>query len=264
MRGKSAREILAFLLAAGLMLSGMDGMGSQAMAAGKKATVKLNKTKISIKKGKKTTLKIVAKNVKKIVSAKWSSKDKKVATVSGKGKVTGKKAGKSTTITCKVKYQAKNSKKTKTKKLTCKVTIKKDAAQPSQTAQPTQPAQTAKPVQPTGSPKPSSTADPSQAAGGKALAPQIMRENQIQQNPYLSAEESMIHNDIYNSDVRKRLCLSVLIRRLWNPRRATALLRQRHFSMTIMAMRYLPTARLWRAGAFSLAESPSGIWTAAI
>lgn len=204
MTGKRARAILACLLAAGLMFSGMDGMAMYAMAAGKKPAVKLNKTKISIKKGKKATLKIVTKNVKKIVSAKWSSKDKKVATVSGKGKVTGKKAGKSTTITCKVKYQAKNSKKTKSKKLTCKVAIKKDAAKPSQTSQPAQPAQTANPVQPTGSPQPSPTADPSQAAGGKALAPQIMRENQIQQNPYLSAEESMIHNDIYNSDVTEK------------------------------------------------------------
>lgn len=34
--------------------------------------------------------------------------------------------------------------------------------------------------------------------------PEIMRENQIQQNPYLSDGEAMIHNDIYNSDVTEK------------------------------------------------------------
>ena len=53
---------------------------------------KLNKSQISLKKGKKVTLKVVTKNVKKIVSVKWSSKNKKTATVSSKGKVTAKKA----------------------------------------------------------------------------------------------------------------------------------------------------------------------------
>ncbi len=201
MRERTAKRILAFLLAASLPLSGMGGMAARGEAAGKKVTVKLNKTHITVKKGKKATLKIIKKNVKKIVSVKWSSKNKKIATVSSKGKVKGIKAGKSTVITCKVKYRAGSSKKVKTKKLQCKVKVKKDSAQPAQSAQPTQ---SAKPVQPTQSPQPTPTADPSQEAGGRALVPEIMRENRVRQNPYLSAEESMIHNDIYNSDVTEK------------------------------------------------------------
>ena len=81
-----------------------------------------------MKKGKKVTLKIVKKNIKKIVSAKWSSKNNKIATVSSKGKVTGKKAGKSTSIYCKVKYKTRGSKKVKSKKLVCKVKVKKDSS----------------------------------------------------------------------------------------------------------------------------------------
>lgn len=71
--------------------------------------VKLNKTKATIYVGKTVNLKL--KNNKKKV--KWSSSKKKVATVSKKGKVKGKKAGK-TTITAKVGK----------KKYKCKVTVK--------------------------------------------------------------------------------------------------------------------------------------------
>lgn len=198
MREKKTRIILAMILAVGLILSGVDGTAVPAEAAGKKVTVKLNKTQVSVKKGKKATLKIVTKNIKKIVSAKWSSQNKKIATVSGKGKVTGKKAGKSTKITCKVKYKVKGSEKVKSKKLVCKVKVKKTPTQPTPPVQPTQPAQ---PTQPS---RPSPTASPSHAADDSALVPEIMKENQVEQNPYLSAEESMIHNDIYNSDVTEK------------------------------------------------------------
>lgn len=211
---KKSKIVLAVLLAAGLSLSGMDGMTVHTEAAGKKVTVKLNKSQVSLKKGQKVTLKLVTKNVKKTVSVKWSSKDKKIATVSSKGKITAKKSGKSTVINCKVKYKTKDSEKVKTKKLTCKVKVKKDAAKPAQSSQPaqttkpaqsSQPAQTTKPVQssqPTQSSQPSPTAGSSQVS--TALVPEMMKENQVQQNPYLSAEESMIHNDIYNSDVTEK------------------------------------------------------------
>ena len=216
MNNQKSKMVLAVLLATGLSLSGMDGMVVHTEAASKKVTLKLNKTQVSLKKGKKVTLKLVTKNVKKIVSVKWSSKNKKIATVSGnstagsKGRVTAKKAGKSTVITCKVKYKTADSKKVKSKKLQCKVSVKKDATKPAQTAKPiqtTQPVQTTQPLptadssaQPT---QPGPTADPSQAAS-TALVPQIMPGTQVQQNPYLSAEESMIHNDIYNSDVTEK------------------------------------------------------------
>lgn len=67
--------------------------------------VKLNKVKVTLRVGKTVTLKL--KNNKKKV--KWSSSNKKIATVTQKGKVKAKKAGKAT-ITAKVgkkKYKCK-------------------------------------------------------------------------------------------------------------------------------------------------------------
>lgn len=136
MREKKVKIVLAFLLTVGLTLSGMDSMPVRAEATRKKVTVKLNKTQVSVEKGKKVTLEIVTKNVGKIVSKKWSSENKKIATVSSKGKVTGKKAGKSTVIHCKVKYKAKGSEKVQSKKLKCKVKVKKESSQPSTSSQP--------------------------------------------------------------------------------------------------------------------------------
>lgn len=191
MREKRFRIVTAFLVAAGLMLSGVGPTDVHTEAASKKAVVKLNKTQVSVKKGKTVKLKIVTKNVKKIVSAKWSSKNKKIATVSSKGKVKGIKDGKSTTITCNVKYKAGKSSKAKTKKLTCKVKVKKASTTSAKPTPSSKPSPTV---------KPSTTAEPSPVAES-ALAPEMMEKNQVRQNPYLSSEESMIHNDIYNSDV---------------------------------------------------------------
>ena len=73
-----------------------------------KKTVKLNKSKLTVQTGKTTKLKL--QNTKKKV--KWSSKNKKVATVNSKGVVKGIAVGK-TTIT------AKSGKK----KYSCKVTV---------------------------------------------------------------------------------------------------------------------------------------------
>ena len=71
--------------------------------------VKINKTKATVYVGKTTTLKV--SGTKKTV--KWTTSNKKVATVSSKGKVTAKKAG-SATITAKVSG----------KSYKCKVTVK--------------------------------------------------------------------------------------------------------------------------------------------
>ena len=76
--------------------------------AAKKKTPKLNKSKLTLTVGKTAKLKV--KNTKKKI--KWSSSKKSVATVTKKGKVKAKKAGK-TTITAKVGK----------KKLKCKVTV---------------------------------------------------------------------------------------------------------------------------------------------
>jgi len=61
------------------------------------AKVKINKKKATIQVGKTVQLKVTGTKSK----AKWSSNKKKVATVNGKGKVTGKSAGKAI-ITAKV------------------------------------------------------------------------------------------------------------------------------------------------------------------
>lgn len=78
------------------------------MSTDAKKVVKLNKSKLTLQTGKTSKLKL--KNTKKKV--KWSSKNKKVATVSSKGVVKAISVGK-TTIT------AKSGKK----KYSCKVTV---------------------------------------------------------------------------------------------------------------------------------------------
>ena len=80
------------------------------------ASMKLSSTKVTIVKGKQKKLSV--KNLPSTSTVKWSTSDKKVATVSSKGTVTAKKAGKATitaTITAKSGKQS---------KLTCKVTVK--------------------------------------------------------------------------------------------------------------------------------------------
>ena len=78
--------------------------------------VKLNKTKATVYVGKSVQLK-VNNNKKKV---KWFTSNKKVAIVSKKGKVKGKKVGKAT-ITAKIGK----------KKYKCKITVKKKVVKPS-------------------------------------------------------------------------------------------------------------------------------------
>ncbi|BBF44079.1 cell surface protein [Lachnospiraceae bacterium KM106-2] len=96
-------------------------MGVTVSAASK---VKLNKKKVTIVKGKKYKLKLQHAKAAKV---KWSTKNKKVATVSKKGVVTAKKKGSTNII---AKYGK--------KKYTCKVTVKN----PKKTPTPVTPAPT--------------------------------------------------------------------------------------------------------------------------
>lgn len=108
----SCKKRIAILIALVLMIGGIQFTSTQSLAA----KVKLNKKSISLQVGK--TYKLKVKGTKK--KAKWSSNKKKVATVSKKGVVKGKKAGK-----------AKITAKVGKKKYVCKVTVKKTSGKTS-------------------------------------------------------------------------------------------------------------------------------------
>lgn len=96
----------------GALLLGVILVFSTGINAEAKSKPKLSSKKITINVGQKKKLKV--KNFKKKKKIKWSSKNKAIATVNKKGKVVGKKKGKTTII-------AKAGKK----KLKCKVVVKK-------------------------------------------------------------------------------------------------------------------------------------------
>lgn len=100
---KHLKRISCTVIALSMVVAMVGSTTSQA-----KKVPKLTKSSISINVGKSATIKV--KNNKKKV--KWSSSKKKVATVTKKGKVTGKSAG-TATITAKIGK----------KKLKCKVTV---------------------------------------------------------------------------------------------------------------------------------------------
>ena len=102
---KIGKRLVSFLLVFLMMFS-------LAIPASAATTIKLNKTSTTIYVGSSTTLKVTG-TTKKVT---WSTSKKSVATVSSKGKVTGKKAG---TATIKAKVAGKT--------LSCKVTVKKVA-----------------------------------------------------------------------------------------------------------------------------------------
>lgn len=120
---KRKTKLLAFLLAIILVVSNTP------ITAEAATSVKLSKSSVTLKitkSGKKTTygtstIKIKKSKGIKIQKTTYKSANKKIATVSKKGKVTAKKKG-STKITITVKY--KKGKKTYTKKLTYKVKVK--------------------------------------------------------------------------------------------------------------------------------------------
>ncbi len=116
--GKSGKKIISWILVA-LMLCTSVPVSTNAAAK-----VKLNKTSVKLKVGKKIKLKL--KNNKKKV--KWSSANKKIATVSKTGLVKAKKKGKTKIIA-----------KVKKKKYVCKVTVQANK-KTSNKVNPTQPA----------------------------------------------------------------------------------------------------------------------------
>ena len=110
--GKKGKVILSVVMSGALILSG-TGIKADAKA---KSSVSLNKTKISLKRGKKYTLKIKKRGVKKIRSIRYTTSKKKVATVSKKGVIRAKASGRAV-IKVKVKYIPKGKKKAVTKTL---------------------------------------------------------------------------------------------------------------------------------------------------
>ena len=117
---KSKHKIILSILTLCLALVCTFCMPNQASAA----KIKLSKKSVTITKGKSVTLKL--KGTKK--KPKWSTSNKKIATVSKKGKVVGKKAG-----------NAKITAKLGKKKYVCKVKVTKAKPQsnPEPVPQPT-------------------------------------------------------------------------------------------------------------------------------
>ncbi|MDO4168087.1 MAG: Ig-like domain-containing protein, partial [Eubacteriales bacterium] len=99
---REGKKIMCWMLVALLLCTSIPVSTNAA------AKVKLNKTSVKLKVGKKIKLKL--KNNKKKV--KWSSANKKIATVSKAGLVKAKKKGKTKIIA-----------KVKKKKYVCKVTV---------------------------------------------------------------------------------------------------------------------------------------------
>ncbi len=153
---KSAKKAVAVLLAFAMVATTLV-TGANASAAKKKKAKKpkLSVSKLTVYKGSTKTVTIKNVKAKKLKSVKWSTKNKKVATVKKssrtKAKIKGIKAGKTTTITCKFKV----GKKKYTKKV--KVTVKKK-----KTPTPTPVNPTPVPVNPTpvpATPTPGGTTD---------------------------------------------------------------------------------------------------------
>lgn len=108
---KVVKRMLAVIVIAAVMVTALPNIVKA------KTKPVLNKKKVTLtitntKKNPKITLKVRGVSKKIAKKAKWTTSNKKVATVK-KGKVTAKKAGKAT-ITCKVQNR----------RLTCKITVK--------------------------------------------------------------------------------------------------------------------------------------------
>ena len=109
---KKKNTLLSLMIALSVIISSLSFPGSTAFAARKK--IKLNKSTLSLYVKKTYTLKLSGVSAKKKSKIKWSSSNKKIATVNKKGKITAKKNGK-----CNI--YAKYGKK----KYKCKLTVKK-------------------------------------------------------------------------------------------------------------------------------------------
>lgn len=142
---RKTSKFLSMFMSIVLILTMLTGMNTNAAVKNK-----LNKTKVTIRVGQTVKLK-VKKNKKKV---KWSSKNKKVATVTKKGKVKGKKEGK-TYIIAKVgkkKYRCRIIVKKKKSVKPVETTKSVETTKPDETTKPNVPEQTTKPEVPTTEP----------------------------------------------------------------------------------------------------------------
>ena len=138
MKSSFKNKLFALVMAGAMVITGANTsllVNANTASAANKVTLKLSATSKTLDEGKSFTLKLTKKNVKKVVSTKWTTSKKAVATVSAKGKVSAKKQG-TATIKCKVTYLAKGKSKKQNKTLNCKVTVKK-AGQSEATPAPT-------------------------------------------------------------------------------------------------------------------------------
>ncbi len=129
---KQIKKVLAVLLTLALMITMMPSVQTNVQAKGK---MKLNKKKVTLYVGKKVKLKVKNKTVKKKV--KWKSTNKRVATVTKKGRVKAKKPGRATIIA-----------KVGKKKLKCRVVVKKKKVPVTTKSVVTKPNATTKPSTP--------------------------------------------------------------------------------------------------------------------
>ncbi len=119
MKRRLLKSLCAFVLLSALLLTS-NGLSEVASAAKKtQKTPKLSAKTVTVKVGKNK--KVTLKNKPAKAKVKWSTKNKKIATVKN-GKITGKKAG-STKVICAVTY--KKAGKKVTKKLSVKVKVVK-------------------------------------------------------------------------------------------------------------------------------------------
>lgn len=138
MKSSFKNKLFALVMAGAMVITGANTsllVHANTASAADKVTLKLSAAGKTLDEGKSFTLKLTKKNVKKVVSIKWTTSKKEVATASSKGKVSAKKEG-TATIRCKVTYLAKGKAKKQSKTLKCKVTVKK-AGQSEATPAPT-------------------------------------------------------------------------------------------------------------------------------
>lgn len=139
MKAKLKNRVLAAVLTGAMVLTGANAsmLVNSTASASNKPLLKLSKTKADLEVGKSVKLTVTKKYVKKVLSTKWSTSKKKVATVNAKGKVTAKAEG-TAVIKCKVTCTGKSNGKKYSKTLKCKVNVKakQAAATPAPTAEP--------------------------------------------------------------------------------------------------------------------------------
>ncbi len=130
---KSRRFFLLWLLVTVILCSLLPVSASRAMAS---SQMRLNKEKVTLTVGKKTTLKV--KQLPKKANVKWVSKKEKIASVSQKGVVSARKKG-NAVIVCKIRYQK------KTVTLKCRVTVRTKGDKTSAEKGPSEPSVTPAP-----------------------------------------------------------------------------------------------------------------------